>query len=141
MKNQLVVRQTNGRFTPGSCGNPRGRPPIVRDVRELARTHTAEAIETLVGIMRDNMAPHAARGAAAQALLDRGWGRPTVRIESPALPYEADQVVTGQELREIFEDVQRKSAEIMGDITLVEPEPEILPPEPNGTNGSYTKSL
>jgi hypothetical protein len=31
----------------------------------------------LAHIMRANDAPHAARVSAAQALLDRGWGKPT----------------------------------------------------------------
>jgi len=35
-------------FKKGQSGNPGGRPKIVGEVKELARTHTAEAIETLV---------------------------------------------------------------------------------------------
>ncbi len=45
------------------------------EIRSLARLHTEEAITTLVKIMRDTKAPPAARGACAQALLDRGWGK------------------------------------------------------------------
>lgn len=47
------------------------------DIRSLARAHTASAIATLAGIMRQAKAPAAARVAAASALLDRGWGKPT----------------------------------------------------------------
>ena len=43
-------------------------------VRELAREHSEEAIETLVDLMR-HAKSDAARGAAAQALLDRGYGK------------------------------------------------------------------
>jgi hypothetical protein len=43
-------------------------------VQELARTYTVDAIETLVGCLRDPK--H--KVAAAVALLDRGWGRPTL---------------------------------------------------------------
>jgi hypothetical protein len=46
------------------------------DIRSLARAHTETAIRTLAGIMRENRAPPSARVAAAQALLDRGWGKP-----------------------------------------------------------------
>jgi hypothetical protein len=46
------------------------------EVRDLARQHTVEAVETLAQIMRDKKQPAAARVAAANALLDRGYGRP-----------------------------------------------------------------
>lgn len=47
------------------------------DIRSLARSHTAAAVRTLLGIMNQKKAPAAARVAAAQAVLDRGWGKPT----------------------------------------------------------------
>jgi hypothetical protein len=68
------MRDKNGRFLPGISGNPGGRPCEVGDVREMARDHTEEAIETLVDLMR-HAKSDAARGAAAQALLDRGYGK------------------------------------------------------------------
>lgn len=42
----------------------------------MARAHTDTAINVLAGIMREPSAPHAARVAAATALMDRGWGKP-----------------------------------------------------------------
>jgi hypothetical protein len=45
------------------------------DIRSLSRAHTETAIKTLAGIMQQSSAPAAARVAAAQALLDRGWGK------------------------------------------------------------------
>ena len=68
------MRDKNGRFLPGISGNPGGRPREVGHVRELARDHSEEAIETLVDLMR-HAKSDAARGAAAQALLDRGYGK------------------------------------------------------------------
>lgn len=57
------------------------------DIRSLARGHTETAINILAGIMCEPKAPHAARVSAAQALLDRGWGKATQPIsgddESP----------------------------------------------------------
>lgn len=50
------------------------------DIRSLARTHTGTALKTLARIMEQSNAPAAARVAAAQALLDRGWGKPTQPI-------------------------------------------------------------
>src|SRR5215472_10501804 len=45
------------------------------EIRTLARSYTRAAINTLVGIMRQPKAPPAARVMAANALLDRGWGK------------------------------------------------------------------
>jgi HEAT repeat protein len=50
------------------------------DVLELARQKSPKAINTLVTIMNDEKAPPAARAAAANALLDRGYGKPTQPI-------------------------------------------------------------
>lgn len=46
------------------------------NIKSLARTYTAAAVKTLVGIMKQPKAPPAARVAAANSLLDRGWGKP-----------------------------------------------------------------
>jgi hypothetical protein len=46
------------------------------DVRSLARSYTALAVNTLAGIARSSKCPAAARVAASIALLDRGYGRP-----------------------------------------------------------------
>jgi hypothetical protein len=51
------------------------------DIRSLARSHTATAVRTLAGIMKERRAPAAARVSAAIAVLDRGWGKPQQAIE------------------------------------------------------------
>jgi len=48
----------------------------ITEIRSLARSHTRSAINALVGVMRSKDATHAARVSAANAILDRGWGRP-----------------------------------------------------------------
>ena len=45
------------------------------DLRSLARAHTELSVQTLAGIARNSTSDQA-RVAAAQALLDRGWGKP-----------------------------------------------------------------
>jgi hypothetical protein len=67
-------------FKPGQSGNPGGRPKTVGPVRDLAGKHTKEAIETLASVMKDTSAPHAARVAAANGLLDRAHGKPSQPI-------------------------------------------------------------
>lgn len=47
------------------------------EIRSLARSHTRTAINVLVGIMRSKNATAAARVSAANAILDRGWGKAT----------------------------------------------------------------
>ena len=63
-------------FPKGNSANPGGRPKLpedVKHVRELAREYTVEAVATLASVMADGSGP--AKVAAANALLDRGWGK------------------------------------------------------------------
>ena len=46
------ARLRSGQFAPGQSGNPGGRPKDEHRVAELARSYTAEAIDTLVDLMR-----------------------------------------------------------------------------------------
>jgi hypothetical protein len=64
----------SGQFAPGQSGNPGSRPKDEHRVAELARSYTAEAIDTLVELMR-NGKDERVRGTAAQAPLDHGWAR------------------------------------------------------------------
>ena len=73
-------------FQKGRSGNPGGRPKVVAEVKELARAHTREAIETLVSIMSNPKAAPAARVSAANALLDRGYGKPPQHITGEGGP-------------------------------------------------------
>jgi hypothetical protein len=50
------------------------------EIRSLARTHTRTAIRMLVNVMRDPKASAAAKVAAANSILDRGWGKATQPI-------------------------------------------------------------
>jgi hypothetical protein len=64
----------------GTSGNPRGRPPVPRDIRTLAKAQSQGALMALGEIMRRGK-PDAARVSAAVALLDRAWGKPVQAVE------------------------------------------------------------
>src|SRR3954454_15888283 len=66
---------------PGA-GRPKGSTNKAnRELREIAQAYTAEAVETLAQIMR--MAESdTARLAAANALLDRGYGKTMESIDT-----------------------------------------------------------
>ncbi len=64
----------------GQSGNPGGRPKEVAEVKIQARKHTKEALETLAKMMKSGT-PDRTRVAAAEAILDRAWGRPTQAID------------------------------------------------------------
>ena len=66
-------------FEKGVSGNPGGRPRGMTEVTELARTFSTEAIERLAYWMRSDNPK--ASVPAAQALLDRGWGKASQPVQ------------------------------------------------------------
>lgn len=77
---KIAERDEFGRLLPGSVLPNPGRKggPLVTS---LARQHTEESVNLLALVMRDSAAPQAARVSAAQALLDRGWGKAPIQID------------------------------------------------------------
>jgi hypothetical protein len=68
----------------GPSPNPKGRPKQpknAKEVRELARQHTIQMVEVLSRVAKNPKSPPAARQAAASALLDRAWGKPSGNFE------------------------------------------------------------
>lgn len=75
-----VARAPDGKFAPGFCPNPSGRPKAERDVVELARAHSTEAVQTLVRVMREGKPAEAS--AAANSILDRAFGKPRQVVDA-----------------------------------------------------------
>ena len=70
-------------FRPGQSGNPSGRPKVEGVIRDLARSHTREAFERLLRIMRESTDDRSVV-LASNAVLDRGWGKPAQTLELDA---------------------------------------------------------
>lgn len=111
-----IVKKGNPNWKKGVSGNPIGRRIEQErygavNIAELARSYGPEAIKTLVHCLRDPRY----KLAAAVALLDRGFGKPTVAIhtqsEATVLHLIAAQE-HGDELLRSFE----KPATIEGDV-------------------------
>ena len=75
------------RGLPKTGGRKAGTPNRATGaVRAFAQEYTEAAVLVLAAILEDKTAPHMARIRAAEALLDRGHGRPTQQIETKTDP-------------------------------------------------------
>jgi hypothetical protein len=83
-----MSRTSKGHFEKGHSGNPGGRPKVLAEVQEFARTHTEENIERLMEIARGAKVLAQARVAATVAVLDRAWGKPGQSIDMNVNPKE-----------------------------------------------------
>lgn len=57
-------------------------PKSLTEIRSLARSHTRTAVNILVSIMRSKDSTAAARVSAANAILDRGWGKAAQSLQN-----------------------------------------------------------
>ncbi len=92
MSEKPAIRTPSGTFAPGVSGNPTGRPRIPNKIREMAKAYTEQATRVLVdaldatrvvGLAAIEVPDHQVRIMAAQAILDRGWGKPCSVNEMP----------------------------------------------------------
>jgi hypothetical protein len=84
-------------WVKGQSGNPGGRPKDLAWLRETARSHAPEALETLFKIMRDG-GTEKDRRAAAEALLDRGFGKAAIVQSGEGGEGEAGITITIRDL-------------------------------------------
>src|ERR1700746_1847510 len=91
----------------GQSGNPGGRPVGYGEIRQLARAHTSTALETLLEVAKSGKS-ESARVAAAVALLDRGWGRPTQPLAGdPEEPPIGIELSAEERRRRAVEEIDR----------------------------------
>lgn len=67
---------------PGAGRPPGSKTKVGADLRVAAQQYSDEALKTLVEVMRNKKTGGAARAAAANAVLDRGYGKPKQEIEA-----------------------------------------------------------
>ena len=90
------------------CTLSRRNPAVARsvtEIRSLARSHTKTALNVLVAVMRNTKATPPARIAAANAILDRGWGKAAQAIENG--DEGALELIHRIELRADFQHLRR----------------------------------
>ena len=90
-KTTIPAKQANNRannngsltqFKAGVSGNPKGRPPVGKSIAELVRSIGNEVLDeqrnwTRIDVLLRKLYQDANNGkhAAAQIILDRGWGK------------------------------------------------------------------
>ena len=86
------MREGSGR--PAGASN-KATSELKLNLSELAREYTNDALDTLVDVMQSSQSD-SARIAAANAILDRGYGRPTkttsLEVNAPFVPTRIELV-------------------------------------------------
>ena len=71
----------HGGRRPGAGRKPGKVGAAKRELMEMAKGHAEDALSVLVEIAKNTRQPAAARVSAANAILDRGYGRPAQALE------------------------------------------------------------
>ena len=81
----------NPNWKPGASGNPGGRPKEYAEIKELAREHGPAAIAKLVEFLHGD--DHKLAKAAADSLLDRGFGKPSQSVDATLANPDGSNIV------------------------------------------------
>jgi len=108
-------RDPNGRWLPGGRSpNAGGVSQEKRELIDLARERSPAALDKIFAIMNDETVPPAVQLAAAGMILDRGYGKPKMSIET------GDRGRTLEQLLEAVYEARRAEAETI-DASASEP--------------------
>jgi hypothetical protein len=77
---KLPKRRSNGTVLPGNALNPSGRPRIVQEIQELARSAAPAAFARIVALV--NSDDERIAFAASQEILNRAYGKPVMQVNS-----------------------------------------------------------
>jgi hypothetical protein len=127
-------RRGRGRpWQPGQSGNPHGRPKVEGEIRELARTYGPEALAKLVTLMRSGETQRI-QSEAAQALLDRGYGRAPqgleLEITAKLAPNTDPAPVTAASVLAAWRTAPRLPAPQPAPAAIARPATQSAPPQP-----------
>jgi hypothetical protein len=135
-------RATSTSFKRGQSGNPRGRPRLHasnRDIVRLAQAYTDEALAALVAALKSPKE----RVYAACAILNYGWGKPSVAIHVNAdVTYHDDAGIDRPPPETVDQWIDRRRKELAelaatarkpppSVVDVVVEEPPTVPPRPD----------
>src|SRR5262249_16052048 len=118
------MSKSSGSWKKGQTGNPKGssrkareRHNVVVDdkgttinLKEMCRAHAPDAINLLIEVVNNSQYPVSSRIQAANALLDRGFGRPeqTAHVDvKTSEPREMSLAALFSEVRTLASEIQR----------------------------------
>lgn len=96
-----VIRDNKGRFAPGSRGG--GRKGMHPEVRRLLTEACPEAVQTVIGIMRDKEAPPRVRVECAQTIIERVYGKAVQPMELSGPEGDPIKIATEQDAAKALE--------------------------------------
>ena len=102
-----------GGFQRGRSGNPGGRPKLPADIREAFKAKAPQALEVLTRCLQSD--DDRVAMMAAQAILDRGYGKPVQAIDAniteDPVRYIVELPKKSATTQEWLEDIRREDAE------------------------------
>ena len=102
-------RLKTGRFAPGNCANPGGRPKkteLERKADALFRDKSLKAAETLIAMAEDTETPAKIRVEICKYILDRALGKPKACGEFDV----AASVITPAGILKALDENERRTA-------------------------------